>query len=82
MVAARSRRQIRAAFQSHPRCRSWGAWRRPTGGSAPHSSVSGGQAAESRFHRRTMMSLFFGGFIMNICVANIPGRTLWNLVFG
>jgi len=33
-------------------------------------------------HRRTMMGLFYGGFAVNIFIAFIPGRTMWNLVFG
>lgn len=33
-------------------------------------------------HRRTMMGLFYGGFAINLFIAMIPGRTLWNIVFG
>jgi len=33
-------------------------------------------------HRRLMMGLFYGGFAINIFVAFIPGRTLWNLFLG
>ncbi|MDB5423144.1 MAG: conserved predicted rane protein [Phenylobacterium sp.] len=33
-------------------------------------------------HRRTMMGLFYGGFAINLFIAFIPGRTMWNLVFG
>jgi uncharacterized membrane protein len=32
--------------------------------------------------RRAMMGLFYGGFAVNIFIAFIPGRTMWNLVFG
>ncbi|MDB5417013.1 MAG: conserved predicted rane protein [Phenylobacterium sp.] len=33
-------------------------------------------------HRRVMMGLFYGGFAVNIFIAFIPGRTMWNLIFG
>ena len=33
-------------------------------------------------HRRTMMGLFYGGFVINGFIALIPGRTLWHLFFG
>ena len=33
-------------------------------------------------HRRTMMGLFYGGFAINLFVAFIPGRTMWNIFFG
>ena len=33
-------------------------------------------------HRRAMMGLFIGGFAINLLVAFIPGRTLWNLFLG
>lgn len=33
-------------------------------------------------HRRTMMGLFYGGFAINVFVAAIPGRLLWNLILG
>lgn len=33
-------------------------------------------------HRRTMMGLFYGGFVINSAIAFIPGRAMWNLVFG
>lgn len=33
-------------------------------------------------HRRTMAGLFYGGFAINLAVAFIPGRTLWNLLLG
>jgi uncharacterized membrane protein len=33
-------------------------------------------------HRRTMMGLFYGGFAINVFVAFIPGRLLWNLILG
>lgn len=33
-------------------------------------------------HRRMMMGLFYGGFAINAVVAFIPGRAMWNLVFG
>ena len=33
-------------------------------------------------HRRTMMGLFYGGFLLNAFIAFIPGRTLWNLFLG
>jgi uncharacterized membrane protein len=33
-------------------------------------------------HRRTMMGLFYGGFAINLAVAFIPGRTMWNMFFG
>jgi uncharacterized membrane protein len=33
-------------------------------------------------HRRFMMGLFYGGFAINLFIAFIPGRTMWNLMFG
>lgn len=33
-------------------------------------------------HRRLMMGLFYGGFAVNLLIAFIPGRTLWQVVFG
>jgi uncharacterized membrane protein len=33
-------------------------------------------------HRRTMMGLFYGGFAINLVIAFIPGRTMWNMFFG
>lgn len=33
-------------------------------------------------HRGVMTGLFYGGFAINIFIAFIPGRTMWNLVFG
>jgi uncharacterized membrane protein len=33
-------------------------------------------------HRRFMMGLFYGGFAVNLLIAFIPGRTMWNLLFG
>lgn len=33
-------------------------------------------------HRRAMMGLFYGGFLINGFIAFIPGRTMWNLFFG
>lgn len=33
-------------------------------------------------HQRTMMGLFYGGFAINVFVAFIPGRLLWNLILG
>ncbi|OYU68618.1 MAG: hypothetical protein CFE28_00535 [Alphaproteobacteria bacterium PA2] len=33
-------------------------------------------------HRRTMMGLFYGGFVINGFIAMIPGRTVWQLFFG
>jgi uncharacterized membrane protein len=33
-------------------------------------------------HRRAMMGLFYGGFAINLLIAFIPGRTLWQVVFG
>jgi uncharacterized membrane protein len=33
-------------------------------------------------HRRTMMGLFYGGFVINLFIAFIPGRTVWNLFLG
>lgn len=33
-------------------------------------------------HRRSMMGLFYGGFAINLLIAFIPGRTLWQLFFG
>ena len=33
-------------------------------------------------HRRTMMGLFYGGFAINLFIAFIPGRTMWNLFLG
>ena len=37
---------------------------------------------EVRRHRRTMMGLFYGGFAINLCIAFIPGRTLWMMFLG
>ncbi|MBU1375268.1 MAG: hypothetical protein KKE02_20500 [Alphaproteobacteria bacterium] len=33
-------------------------------------------------HRRTMMGLFYGGFAINLLIAFIPGRTMWQMFFG
>ena len=33
-------------------------------------------------HRRFMMGLFYGGFAVNLLIAFIPGRTMWNLLLG
>jgi uncharacterized membrane protein len=33
-------------------------------------------------HRRTMMGLFYGGFLINAFIAFIPGRAMWNLFLG
>ncbi|RAK57451.1 hypothetical protein DJ018_05790 [Phenylobacterium deserti] len=33
-------------------------------------------------HRRAMMGLFYGGFVINLAFAFIPGRTMWQLFFG
>jgi uncharacterized membrane protein len=33
-------------------------------------------------HRRMMMGLFYGGFVINLGIALIPGRTLWQVLFG
>lgn len=33
-------------------------------------------------HRSTMMGLFYGGFAINMLIAFIPGRTMWELFFG
>ncbi|MDB5452416.1 MAG: conserved predicted rane protein [Caulobacteraceae bacterium] len=33
-------------------------------------------------HRRTMMGLFYGGFALNLLIAFIPGRALWDMMFG
>jgi uncharacterized membrane protein len=33
-------------------------------------------------HRRLMMGLFYGGFVVNMFIAFIPGRTMWRLFFG
>ena len=33
-------------------------------------------------HRRSMMSLFYGGFAINLFIAFIPGRTMWMMLFG
>lgn len=33
-------------------------------------------------HRRMMMGLFYGGFVINLAFAFIPGRTMWQLFFG
>lgn len=33
-------------------------------------------------HRRTMMGLFYGGFLINAFIAFIPGRAMWTLFFG
>jgi uncharacterized membrane protein len=33
-------------------------------------------------HRRAMMGLFYGAFAVNLLIAFIPGRTMWNLFFG
>lgn len=35
-----------------------------------------------RTHRRHMMGLFYGGFAINLFIAFIPGRTMWNLFLG
>ena len=32
-------------------------------------------------HRRTMMGLFYGGFAINVFIALIPGRLLWEMLF-
>ena len=32
-------------------------------------------------HRKTMMGLFYGGFAINLIIAFLPGRLLWNLFF-
>ena len=37
--------------------------------------------AEAR-HRRTMMGLFYGGFAINLLIAFIPGRLLWETLLG
>jgi uncharacterized membrane protein len=33
-------------------------------------------------HRRTMMGLFYGAFAINLVIAFIPGRTMWQMFFG
>ena len=33
-------------------------------------------------HRRTMMGLFYGGFAINLMIALIPGRLLWDILLG
>jgi uncharacterized membrane protein len=33
-------------------------------------------------HRSAMMGLFYGAFAVNMFIAFIPGRTMWNLFFG
>jgi uncharacterized membrane protein len=33
-------------------------------------------------HRRRMMGLFYGGFVINLLIAFIPGRALWMIFFG
>jgi uncharacterized membrane protein len=33
-------------------------------------------------HRKTMTGLFYGGFAINLFIAFIPGRTMWNLFLG
>lgn len=33
-------------------------------------------------HRRSMIGLFYGGFAINLFIAFIPGRTMWNLFLG
>lgn len=33
-------------------------------------------------HRRSMMGLFYGGFAINLLIAFIPGRALWQMFFG
>lgn len=33
-------------------------------------------------HRRTMMGLFYGGFAINLFIAFLPGRALWQMFFG
>ena len=33
-------------------------------------------------HRRTMMGLFYGGFAINLLIAFIPGRLLWEMLLG
>ena len=32
--------------------------------------------------RRTTMRLFYGGLVVNMFIAFIPGRTMWRLFFG
>jgi uncharacterized membrane protein len=49
---------------------------------APPLSGAWTERREVADHRRTMMGLFFGGFVANIFIAFIPGRTMWSLVFG
>jgi uncharacterized membrane protein len=33
-------------------------------------------------HRKTITGLFYGGFALNLFIAFIPGRTMWNLFLG
>lgn len=33
-------------------------------------------------HRRSMMGLFYGGFAINLAIAFIPGRALWQMLLG
>lgn len=33
-------------------------------------------------HRRNMMGLFYGGFAVNLLIAFIPGRALWQMLLG
>jgi len=33
-------------------------------------------------HRRMMTGLFYGGLVINLAIAFIPGRTMWNIFFG
>ncbi|MGA0605781.1 DUF2306 domain-containing protein [Phenylobacterium sp. VNQ135] len=33
-------------------------------------------------HRGTMMGLFYGGFAVNVFIAFLPGRSLWQMFFG
>lgn len=45
-------------------------------------AVAWAKRREVRRHRTTMMSLFYGGFAINLFIAFIPGRTLWTVFLG
>lgn len=47
----------------------------------PLAVIAARRGAVAR-HRRLMMGLFYGGFAVNLLIAFIPGRTLWQVVFG
>lgn len=45
-------------------------------------AVAWARRREIQRHRKTMMSLFYGGFAINLFIAFIPGRTLWTMFLG